>query len=78
MIPLAPPVRSWPKIWSPFDEHGLGYLQEEQRHDREVVADQAARRKSDEEAGDGSDHHHQGNRDHGRQVDAELGELSIA
>ena len=50
--------------------HGEEELQEEERHDREVVTCQPSRRQSDEEADDGSDHDHGRDRDDRGQVDA--------
>ena len=50
--------------------HGEEQLQEEERHDREVVTGQPARRQSDQEADDGADHDDGRDRDDRGQVDA--------
>ena len=48
------------------------HLEEEQRHDREVVAGEPSRREADEPADDSADDHDERDRDDGRQMDVVL------
>ena len=54
----------------PVRRHRLEELQEEQRHDREVVAREAPRRQAEHETRERADHDDERHRDERRQVDA--------
>ena len=76
LVDVQDPVRA---VGEALAEHvvavvreGEEHLEEEQRHDREVVAGQTSRRQANEPADDPADDRDNRDRDDGRQVDVEL------